>query len=182
MSGPSPQQAESERRAKSLGALHTLIETRTETLSLLNQLAGMRPFAAAQDAQLVLKEFCETVVDYTASATFKMIVGGAALQMDYSGDFEGMPFVGIGINTFDREENQWQQVWFDNFGARISLYTGQKVDGKYVYEGEDKYEGQTMHGRITISDITDDSFEWAMDQSMDGENWWTGITATYTRK
>lgn len=72
MSGPSPQQAESERRAKSLGALHTLIETRTETLSLLNQLAGMRPFAAAQDAQLVLKEFCETVVDYTASAHFQL--------------------------------------------------------------------------------------------------------------
>lgn len=72
MSGPSPQQAESERRVKSLGALHTLIETRTETLSLLNQLAGMRPFAAAQDAQLVLKEFCETVVDYTASAHFQL--------------------------------------------------------------------------------------------------------------
>ena len=72
MSEPSPQKSEHERRAKSLGDLHTLIKTRTETLSLLSQLAGMRPFKPEHDVQMVLKEFCETLVDYTASAHFQL--------------------------------------------------------------------------------------------------------------
>ncbi len=32
----------------------------------------MRPFKPGQDVQMVLKEFCETLVDYTASAHFQL--------------------------------------------------------------------------------------------------------------
>ncbi len=66
------EQANTERRGKSLGDLHTLLESRTETLALLQQLADMRPFKAEESVQLALQEFCEALVDYTASAHFQL--------------------------------------------------------------------------------------------------------------
>lgn len=66
------QQAAIDRRAGSMDKLKTLLETRTETLTLFSQLAGMRPFKADHDAQVVVQEFCETLVDYTASAHFQL--------------------------------------------------------------------------------------------------------------
>ena len=61
-----------ERRSSSINKLHTLLETRTETLALLNQLAAMRPFNPEEGVQGVLQEFCESLVDYTASAHFQL--------------------------------------------------------------------------------------------------------------
>ena len=61
-----------ERRSNSINKLHTLLETRTETLALLNQLAAMRPFNPDEGVQAVLQEFCESLVDYTASAHFQL--------------------------------------------------------------------------------------------------------------
>jgi len=61
-----------ERRSNSINKLHTLLETRTETLALLNQLAGMRPFKPDEGVPALLQEFCESLVDYTASAHFQL--------------------------------------------------------------------------------------------------------------
>ena len=61
-----------ERRGESLNKLHTLLDTRKEALSLFSQLAGMRPFKADQDMQMMVQEFCEALVDYTASAHFQL--------------------------------------------------------------------------------------------------------------
>lgn len=61
-----------ERREESLHKLHTLLDTRKETLSLYSQLAAMRPFQADQGIQMTLQEFCEALVDYTASAHFQL--------------------------------------------------------------------------------------------------------------
>ena len=61
-----------DRRAESLQKLHTLLETRKETLTILGQLASMRPFKPDHDVQLLLQEFCEVLVDYTASAHFQL--------------------------------------------------------------------------------------------------------------
>ncbi len=69
----STQNAPAERRAGSLDRLNTLLETRTETLTLFGQLAGMRPYHSNnKELQYVLQGFCETLVDYTASAHFQL--------------------------------------------------------------------------------------------------------------
>ncbi len=65
-------EASQERRSESQSQLHTLLETRTETLTLFNQLAEMRPFTPDRESQLMLQEFCEAIVDYTASAHFQL--------------------------------------------------------------------------------------------------------------
>lgn len=61
-----------ERRSSSINKLQTLLHTRTETLALLNQLAAMRPFNPEEGVQGLLQEFCESLVDYTASAHFQL--------------------------------------------------------------------------------------------------------------
>lgn len=65
-------EASQERRSESHTRLHTLLDTRKETLSLFNQLAEMRPFTPDRESQLMLQEFCEAIVDYTASAHFQL--------------------------------------------------------------------------------------------------------------
>lgn len=64
--------ASAERRYAAKTKLSTLMESRTETLALFNQLAGLRPFQPDQEIQLALQEFCEALVDYTASAHFQL--------------------------------------------------------------------------------------------------------------
>ncbi len=66
------QEASRERRGGSQGKLNTLLQTRTETLTLFSQLVGIRPFNPDQELHLLLQEFCETLVDYTASAHFQL--------------------------------------------------------------------------------------------------------------
>jgi regulator of sigma D len=66
------QEASQERRVSSQDRLDTLLVSRTETLALLNQLAGLRPFNPDQELQLLLEEFCEALIDYTASAHFQL--------------------------------------------------------------------------------------------------------------
>jgi regulator of sigma D len=64
--------ASTERRYAAKTKLTTLLQSRTETLALFNQLAGMRPFNPENDVQMALQEFCEALVDYTASAHFQL--------------------------------------------------------------------------------------------------------------
>ena len=65
-------QASAERRYAAQTKHDTLLASRTETLSLYAQLAALRPFKPDQGIQLVLQEFCEALVDYTASAHFQL--------------------------------------------------------------------------------------------------------------
>ena len=61
-----------ERRVESHNKLNTLLDTRKETLLCLNQLASMRPFKVDEELQNLLQEFCESLIDYTASAHFQL--------------------------------------------------------------------------------------------------------------
>jgi len=61
-----------ESRTNSRQKMDSLLDARKETLSLYSELAGLRPFKEADDVSVVLQEFCETLMDYTASAHFQL--------------------------------------------------------------------------------------------------------------
>ena len=61
-----------DRRSASTEKLATLVLTRTATLSKYTFLASQRPFSEQADLSSVLREFCETLIDYTASAHFQL--------------------------------------------------------------------------------------------------------------
>lgn len=61
-----------EARTESRQKMDSLLGARKETLSLYSELAGLRPFQEEEDVSVVLQEFCETLMDYTASAHFQL--------------------------------------------------------------------------------------------------------------
>lgn len=52
--------------------MDSLLGARKETLSLYSELAALRPFEESDDVSVVLQEFCETLMDYVASAHFQL--------------------------------------------------------------------------------------------------------------
>lgn len=61
-----------ERRAQSHREIRSLVETRTDTLALLSELASKQPFKPEHATQELLQDFCESLIDYTATAHFQL--------------------------------------------------------------------------------------------------------------
>ena len=61
-----------DRRGKAREKLEALVQSRTETLSLLTQLAAQQPFSTEPSVEKALRRFCEALIDYTASAHFQL--------------------------------------------------------------------------------------------------------------
>ncbi len=61
-----------DRRGRSREKLATLVKTRTETLALYTELANQRPFEPDEVTAEALQEFCQALIDYTASAHFQL--------------------------------------------------------------------------------------------------------------
>ena len=61
-----------DRRQKSREKLDALVASRTETLSLLTDLAKRQPFSPDPTMEKALRRFCEALIDYTASAHFQL--------------------------------------------------------------------------------------------------------------
>ena len=61
-----------ERRAQSQNLIRDLINTRTEMLTLYGKLAEKKPFETDDSVPELLQEFCQILVDYTASAHFRL--------------------------------------------------------------------------------------------------------------
>jgi hypothetical protein len=117
-----------------------------------------------------------------ALATCKMILDGVAQLQEFSGEMMGMKFTGRGWTCYDRDTKKWQNSWVDNFGAKVSLYEGEMTDKGLVFSGMDKMQGMDVYSRTTTTPVTDDTFTWTMETSMDGENYTVSGTAVYTRR
>ncbi len=61
-----------ERRARSHQEIDDLVESRTGALALYSELASRQPFKPEEDTQRLLQTFCESLIDYTASAHFQL--------------------------------------------------------------------------------------------------------------
>ncbi len=61
-----------ERRTQSHHLIDDLVSTRTEMLTLYTKLAGKKPFSDKATVADLLQEFCQVMVDYTASAHFRL--------------------------------------------------------------------------------------------------------------
>ncbi len=61
-----------DRRGNAAEKLDVLVSSRTATLSLLADLATRQPFHPEPSMEKALREFCEALIDYTASAHFQL--------------------------------------------------------------------------------------------------------------
>lgn len=93
------------------------------------------------------------------TCTRKWLLDGRYLQEDYTGDFMGMPFKGMGITGYDNFTKKYVNSWIDNMGTGIMSSTGTvDASGKiFTYEGEsfDPMAGKMVKTRM-ITKIVDD--------------------------
>ncbi|MEJ2347001.1 MAG: Rsd/AlgQ family anti-sigma factor [Gammaproteobacteria bacterium] len=61
-----------ERRTRSQHLIRDLVDLRKEMLALYSQLAARKPFVDDDDLPELLQDFCETLIDYTANAHFRL--------------------------------------------------------------------------------------------------------------
>jgi len=59
-----------------------------------------------------------------ASCINKMILGGRYQQSTFSGNFEGMPFEGIGTLAYDNTRKTFLSTWVDNMGTGVMYLEG----------------------------------------------------------
>jgi regulator of sigma D len=104
-----------ERRARSHQEIDDLVESRTGALALYSELAARQPFKPEQDTQRLLQTFCESLIDYTASAHFQLY-----RHIDE-----------------DRERRQPIQAIADEVYPNISEITQQILDFNDKYDCED---------------------------------------------
>ena len=147
----------------------------------------MKKLASLEGEWDVVMEFnegdtVETWVKSEGSCRYSYILGGAAMQMEFTSEYMQMPFHGLGVECFDRETGQWQMTWLDNMGARFTLYNGVHSDDRSVFTAEDIWQGQKYLSRISTIKESDTSFRWSMEMSMDGGKTWTESgKAVYTK-
>ncbi len=119
----------------------------------------------------------------TAVCTYSDILDGCAKQMSFVGDMMGMPFEGLMIQSYDRDRGEWQSAWVDNFGGKLSLFTGQWEGDKVTLSGESMWQGQKYLSRMSTFNHTDKSFDWTMESSFDdGKTWVLTGKAKYTKQ
>jgi len=63
-------------------------------------------------------------MESTGTAVKTMLMDGRYLQEEYSSNFMGMPFNGMGITGYDNVTEQFTGVWFDNMSTMVMGFTG----------------------------------------------------------
>lgn len=61
-----------DRRARSQERLLALVASRNETLVRYSSLAGIRPYQNDENTTQALRDFCQSLIDYAASAHFQL--------------------------------------------------------------------------------------------------------------
>ncbi len=116
-------------------------------------------------------------------ATYSYILDSCVMEMDFKSTMMGMPYKGHGLQVYNRETDKWQMTWADNMSGFVSMYDGEMIGDTAVFVGEDRWQGQAYHSKISTWDIKEGKFGWRMENSMDGgKTWTTSGKAVYTKR
>ncbi len=118
----------------------------------------------------------------TGASHVDTILDGCVQRMDFRSEIMGMPFHGIDHTSYNRERQRFESIWIDDMSAKFSQMSGNFVDGKLVMAGTDIMMGTEVQVRSTSEQVSDDEVRWNMEQSTDGENWFTSMKMSYERK
>ena len=120
----------------------------------------------------------------TGKSMFTKLFDGRFIREEFSGDFHGEPFTGIGTMGFDRAANRFVNTWYDSMGTGITSTAGTiSVNGKdLVMRGTMTcpIKGE-MHVRHVYGHESNDKFTLTMFCEHDGkEN--KSMELVYTRQ
>ncbi len=85
------------------------------------------------------------------NAHFKMLMGGRYLQQTFKGEFNGMPFEGMGLVAYDNVRKEYVSTWMDNMGTGIAIERGTCEGGK-VFRSSGEYS-DPVAGPVTMRSV-----------------------------
>ncbi|MEO8219039.1 MAG: DUF1579 domain-containing protein [Acidobacteriota bacterium] len=97
-------------------------------------------------------------------STNHWVLGNRYMQQDFSGNFQGMPFMGVGYTGYDNGKKQYFGSWMDNMSTGVMTSTGNTTDGKtwnFKSTSTDPMTGKDMPGdmKITVTDADHHTME-----------------------
>jgi hypothetical protein len=116
----------------------------------------------------------------------QMILGGRFLQTEYTGDFMGESFVGMGLDGYDNLLEKHVGMWVDSAGTMMMQFVGECSEAGKVLKTKSEFlnpmngEMTTMKGAITVVDDDKYTYE-SWNEGPDGE-FYKSMEITYTRK
>jgi Protein of unknown function (DUF1579) len=120
------------------------------------------------------------------TSTYTSLMDGRYLQEAVEGDFNGMPFHGLGIYGYDNLTKKYVTTWVDNMGTGIMNGTGESKDGgktiEYNSRGSDPMTGKEQNYRSVMHNISPDQSHFEMyGPGPDGKEM-KMMEITYTRR
>ena len=120
------------------------------------------------------------------TSTFASIMDGRYLQETAEGDFNGMPFHGMGVYGYDNAMKTYVGSWIDSMGTGIMSITGTSTDGgKTIHwkgSATNPMTGKPSAFRSVMHQVSDDEYHFEMyGVGMDGKMG-KQMEITYTRK
>ena len=118
-------------------------------------------------------------------STIEPVLRGALLREEYATS-EGDEVVRT--LSYDSVREQYRMTEISSSNGFLDILEGElDEDGRLVVSNMEtgtpaKQFGMTIHGRISIFDVTDDGFKLEYEVTIDGgENWWVALKSTYER-
>ena len=98
-----------------------------------------------------------------ATSEHKLIMGGRYLLDRTLGEFQGQPFEGLGITSYDNLKKKYVALWIDNHSTGFNLMEGLASSGVFTFVGEqpDLMTGGTKKARSVETII--DANTWKME-------------------
>ncbi len=100
------------------------------------------------------------------TSTFKSVMDGRYIMEEAEGDFQGMPFHGMGIYGFDNGSKKYVSTWVDNMGTGIMSGTGTSDDGgktiNWNSKSYDPMSGQEQPYRSSMHMMSPDQYHFEM--------------------
>lgn len=120
------------------------------------------------------------------AAEVKTILDGRYVHEEFSGDFMGMPFRGVGLTGYDNTRKKYLTTWVDNMGTTIMYMTGayDAASKSFTYEGQypDPMTGKDKPMRIVMKVVDDNKHVSEFFDPAPGGKWNRTMEMTYTRK
>lgn len=120
------------------------------------------------------------------TSRMEMILDGRYMVEEYTGTFQGMPFLGRGLGGFDNLKQKYVSTWIDNMGTGIMTAEGTYDAASRTFEfmgiAPDPMAGEHKPMK-TVQKLDADAMHIDMfSQTPDGKGWWRTMEMTYTRK
>ncbi len=102
-------------------------------------------------------------------------LNGRVIQENFEateGNFKG--YLGTSISTFNPQDGKWHQAWADSQGGYIDLVGEMDGDTRIfkMTSPRTRQDGKESISRMRFYNITDDSFTWDWEASIDGGETW----------